>query len=121
MEKIIKKIDPNGKIFRINLEHILSHQYRGLDFRMIRQLSRNCLHYDISAYIEEQDRKRMESQGRIDSLTKEYTRFIKEQELEEKELILKKGLEYLNDVRKNVHRNWPRVQVLRGYLSGLTQ
>ena len=96
----IKKIEPIGKIFRINLEHILSHQYRGLDFRMIRQLCQGCLHYDISAYIEEQDRKRMESQGRIDSLTKEYTHFIKEQELEEKELILKKGLEYINNIGK---------------------
>jgi len=67
---------------------------------MIRQLCQGCLHYDISAYIEEQDRKRMESQGRIDSLTKEYTHFIKEQELEEKELILKKGLEYLNNIGK---------------------
>ena len=92
----IQTIDPIDKIFRINLNHIQSHQYRGLDFRLIRQTSQGCLHYEINATFEEQDRKRVESLGRIDSLLKEYSWFIKEQDIDKKDLLLKKGLEYLS-------------------------
>jgi DNA repair exonuclease SbcCD nuclease subunit len=93
--KTIQTIDPVDKIFRINLHHILSHQYRGLDFRVIRQQCQGCFHYEINVNIEEEDRKRFESYGKIDSLTKEFTRFINDQGFEKKDLLLKIGLEYL--------------------------
>jgi len=96
----IQTIDPIDKIFRINLNHIQSHQYRSLDFRLIRQISQGCLHYEINATFEEQDRKRIESLGRIDSLSKEYKQYIKEQDIEKKDLLLKKGLEYLSRYMK---------------------
>ena len=92
----LQKLDPKDKIFRINLSHIQTHQYRSLDFRLIRQITQGSLHYEINTIFEEKDRKRVESMGRIDSLTKEYRQFINDQEIEKKDLFLKKGLEYIN-------------------------
>jgi DNA repair exonuclease SbcCD nuclease subunit len=91
----IHNIDPRDKIFRINLDHIQSHQYRSLDFRAIRQTTQGCLHYEINTMFEEKDRRRIESMGRIDSLTKEYQQYIGDQEIEKKDMLLQKGLRYL--------------------------
>ena len=92
----IQKLGPKDKIFRINLSHIQMHQYRSLDFRHIRQITQGCLHYEINTLFEEKDRKRFESMGKIDSLTEEFHQFINDQEIEKKDMFLKKGLEYIN-------------------------
>lgn len=96
----IQKIDPVDKIFRINLSHIQSHQYRSLDFRLIRHSCQGCLHYEINAAIEEQDRNRIESHGRIDTLTEEFDRFMRNQHIDERERILKKGLAYIHKIQQ---------------------
>jgi DNA repair exonuclease SbcCD nuclease subunit len=96
----IQKIQPENKIFRINLFNITSQKYRSLDFRKIRNACQSCFHYEINPNIEDQKNKKGVSQGKIDSLIKEYIEFIKGQELPDQEHFLKTGLKYLSDIRK---------------------
>jgi len=103
MDEIIKtiiKIEPDGKIFRINLKHILSHQYRGLDYRTIRQYCQGALHYEIQAQIEEQERSYLESHGKIDSIVNEFKQFVDQQNINEKQEIIQKGLEYIQETEQ---------------------
>ena len=90
------------KIFRINLKHIQSHQYRGLDYRKIREHCKGALHYEIQANIEEKDRQTKESHGKIESLTKEYKRYIQEQGFDDADFLLKNGLQY---IQKSYQKN----------------
>jgi len=94
----IARLEPNGKIFRITLVHILSHQYRSLDYRIIRQYCQGALHYEIQAHIEEQDRSYLESHGKIDSIVNEFKQFIDQQDIKEKQEILKTGLQYIQAI-----------------------
>ena len=97
---ILKKFDPTDKVLRINMNHILPHQYRSLDFRAIRSRCQGCLHYEINPIIEKKDQVIKDYHGKIDSLTKEYSIFIKEQQLTNKDLLLKKGLKYIQNISK---------------------
>lgn len=96
--QIITKIEPKDKIFRITLQHIQPLQYRGLDYRAIREQSKGALHYEIQANIEEKDRLIQESHGKIESLTKEYTHYIKQQNIEDEDFLLTKGLQYIQKI-----------------------
>ena len=96
----VTKIEPEGKIFRINLKHILSHQYRSLDYRTIRQYCSGALHYEIQAQIEEQERSYLEAHGKIDSIINEFKQFVDQQDIQEKQEIIQKGLMYIQEIEQ---------------------
>jgi len=98
IKKTIKEIEPRGKVFRIILDGIPSHIYRGIDFSTIRVQSSEAVHYEIKAnVIKEGDAKASET-SKIDALANEFEVFLKGQSIEEKETLLKIGLEYFQKI-----------------------
>lgn len=101
MKKIkdnIKKIDPNNKIFRITLDEIPAHIYRGLDFREIKKFSNNAIHYEIKTNVVKEGGLKTTIDSKIGSLTNEYKQFIESQNLKEKDTLLKLGLNYIEKI-----------------------
>jgi len=104
MEQIlstIHKIDPVGKIFRIHLKNITSHQYRNLDFRAIRHHAEGSIHYELKVTFSDKETTMDDHQNKLESLTKEYERFLETKEVKEKKMLLKKGLSYLERIEKS--------------------
>jgi len=98
IKKTIKEIEPSGKVFRIMLENIPSHIYRGIDFSTIREHSGEAVHYEIKPnVIKEGDSKAIET-SKIDALTNEFSLFLRKQDMDEKETLLKLGLDYIQKI-----------------------
>ena len=95
---LITKIKPKGKIFRIKLEDIPSHIYRGIDFGEIKELSNEAVHYEIKADFIKDGNSKSGENSKIDALALEFETFIKNQEIEEKETLLKLGIEYIEKI-----------------------
>jgi len=95
---LITKIKPKDKIFRIKLEDIPSHIYRGIDFGEIKELSNEAVHYEIKADFIKDGNSKSGENSKIDALALEFETFIKNQEIEEKETLLKLGIEYIEKI-----------------------
>jgi len=107
MERIqvaIRKIDPVGKIFRITLKDISSHHYRNLDFRSIRQHAEGSIHYELKVTFIDKENTPDGQQEKIDSLVKEYERFLEKTVIKEKKMLLEKGLVYLERIEKELDK-----------------
>jgi DNA repair protein SbcD/Mre11 len=98
----IRTIDPVGKIFRITLKDISSHQYRNLDFRSIRQYAQGSIHYELKVTFIDKENPFNDQQEKIDSLTKEYERFLKRTGAKEYKMLLEKGLVYLERIEQEL-------------------
>ena len=101
MKKIkhkIKSMIPKDKIFRIMLNDIPSHVYRGLDFHEIKKLSNEAIHYEIKVNAVKEGELSTKFNSKIDSLTNEYKQFIESQNLKEKDTLLKLGLNYIEKI-----------------------
>jgi exonuclease SbcD len=98
IKEMIKKIDPKDKTFRITLKEIPAHIYRGLDFREIKKLSSEAVHYEIKANVDKQGGLTTTTYSKMDSLANEYKQFIESQNLKEKDTLLKLGLNYIEKI-----------------------
>ena len=98
IKETIKKIEPKNKTFRITLEEIPAHIYRGLDFREIKKLSNEAIHYEIKANVIREDGLKNITTSKIGALTNEYRQFIESQNLKEKDTLLKLGLNYIESI-----------------------
>ena len=101
MNKIIKNIqsiEPNGKIFRIILKNIPKHIYRGIDFSTIRELSTGAIHFEIKANVTKEGELKLPYRSNIDALAHEYERYLQNQSIKEKKILLKLGLEYIDRI-----------------------
>jgi DNA repair protein SbcD/Mre11 len=101
MEKIkqtVKEIQPKEKTFRVTLDDISSHLYRGIDFDEIRKMSNNSIHYEIKANLVKEGKSRDFSTAKINALTNEFKQFIETIELKEKETILELGIGYIDKI-----------------------
>lgn len=98
IKKTIKEIEPQGKIFRIMLENIPSHIYRGIDFSTIREQSSEAVHYEIKATVVKEGESKQIETSKIDALTNEFEVFLRKQNIEDKELLLKLGLDYIQKI-----------------------
>ena len=105
LDEVMKKIKdivgvmrPEGKIFRIILENIPSHIYRGIDFSELRAQSNKAIHYEIKAVIvRDGDSWLIENSG-INALSQEFRTFLGNQNIEEKETLLELGMDYIERV-----------------------
>jgi DNA repair exonuclease SbcCD nuclease subunit len=95
---LITEIKPKDKVFRIKLEDIPSHIYRGIDFDEIKELSNEAIHYEIKADLTKDKNSISGENSKIDSIALEFEAFIKNQEIEEKETLLKLGIEYIEKI-----------------------
>ncbi|MDH7517493.1 MAG: DNA repair exonuclease [Candidatus Thermoplasmatota archaeon] len=98
IKKTIKEIEPSGKIFRIILENIPSHVYRGIDFSTIREISSEAVHYEIKANVIKEGESKAVETSKIDALTNEFELFLRKQNIEDKEALLKLGLDYIQKI-----------------------
>jgi len=105
LDEVMKKIkdtvgvvEPEGKIFRIILEDIPSHIYRGIDFSEIRAQSNKAVHYEIKAVILRDGDSGFSENSRINALSQEFRTFIVNQNIEEKETLLELGMDYIGRV-----------------------
>ncbi|MDG6228896.1 MAG: DNA repair exonuclease [Candidatus Thermoplasmatota archaeon] len=98
----IRTIDPVGKIFRITLKDISSHQYRNLDFRSIRQYAQGSIHYELKVTFIDKENPFNDQQEKIDSLTKEYERFLTRTGAKEYKMLLENGLVYLERIEQEL-------------------
>ncbi len=101
MEKIketVKEIKPKEKTFRITLDDIPAHIYRGIDFGEIRKLSGEAIHYEIKANVVKDGESKPSTTSKIDALTLEFKQFLNSQDLKEKETILELGMNYIEKI-----------------------
>lgn len=101
MKKIkdtVRAVEPEGKIFRIILEDIPSHIYRGVDFSEIRAQSNKAAHYEIKAVIVRDGDSGFSENSRINELSQEFRTFLGNQNIEEKETLLELGMDYIERV-----------------------
>ena len=102
MEKIkdlLVDIKPKEKTVRINLDDISNHVYRGIDFRELQKLSNEATHLEINANIVKNGESNTPKSYRIDSLMREFEKFLQSQEIEDKETMLELGLAYIEKVQ----------------------
>jgi len=101
MKKIkdtVEVVEPESKIFRITLEDIPSHIYRGIDFSEIRTQSNKAAHYEIKAVIVRDGDSEFSENSRINALSQEFRTFLGNQNIEEKETLLELGMDYIGRV-----------------------
>jgi len=101
MDKIkgkIVEINPKDKVFRIKLEDIASHIYRGIDFGEIKELSSDAVHYELKANLIKDGDLKLGESSKIDALALEFKIFMNNQDIEEKEMLLKLGIEYIGKI-----------------------
>ncbi len=98
----INSINPKNKIFRIKLEKIPTAIYRGIDFEKIKNLSKYATHYEIKANIINDTNGKLINNSKIDALAKEYTNFIKNQNLNDKKLLMELGMNYIEKIESKM-------------------
>jgi DNA repair exonuclease SbcCD nuclease subunit len=98
IKKTFKEIDPKEKTFRVTLDEIPSHIYRGIDFREIRKLGSDAVHYEIKANVIKDGEIKKESSSKIEALTNEFKQFIESQDLKNKNVILDLGIGYIEKI-----------------------
>ena len=98
IKQTVQEIKPKEKTFRITLDNIPSHIYRGIDFGEIRQLSSDAVHYEIKANVIKEGESKKATTSKIDALTNEFKQFIESQDLKEKEMILELGIGYIEKI-----------------------
>jgi len=98
IKKTIRVIEPSDKIFRIVLENMPSHIYRGIDFGINREQSSEAVHYEIKANVIKEGESKSIETSKINALTNEFELFLKKQNIDEKETLLKLGLDYIQKI-----------------------
>ena len=98
IKETIMRIKPRGKIFRIMLEAIPLHIYRGIDFSAIRELSSAAVHYEIKANVIKEGESKPSETSKIDALAHEFEMLIRKQDMRERETLLKLGLGYIQKI-----------------------
>ena len=103
MQKIkqkVQEIKPEQKTFRITLDEIPTNVYRNIDFREIRKLTNNVVHYEIKAnLIKKDDNKKQPISSRIDALLNEFKKYVDTQKINDKETIKELGISYIEKIQ----------------------
>lgn len=94
----LQEIQPENKILRISLENIPPHLYRSIDFNAIRERGSDALHFEVKANIVKNIGEKHGEQAKIDALSKEFELFISNQNIKEKDTMLKLGLKYITEI-----------------------
>ena len=104
IKKTIKVIEPQEKIFRLFLHHIPSHIFRGIDYRLIRELSKGAIHYELKTTMTQEENMPLSGSTKIGSLIHEFELFLGTQQIPDKNTILTLGADYINKREKREER-----------------
>jgi exonuclease SbcD len=94
-KEIIQTIEPKDKIIRIRLENIPAHIQRGIDYHQIHELGKTALHFEIKPIPLKTDKTTMGESSSMKSLADEFETFLISQTYQEKPLLRKLGLQYI--------------------------
>ena len=113
MKKIrdtVKEIKPKEKTFRITLEDIPAHIYRGIDFDEIRKISGDAVHFEIKADVIKDGESKTATSSKIEALAKTgLAKYIIN--LEDVEYISSTGIEMLYRLQQEFHEQYGTVLV----------
>jgi DNA repair exonuclease SbcCD nuclease subunit len=98
MKEAIQSVDPKGKIIRLILQDIPIHLYRSIDFRTIRELSAGAIHFELKPHIIREGGIYYLKSAKTMTLAGEFEEFLKSQSLQEKDVLLDLGMEYIHRV-----------------------
>jgi hypothetical protein len=98
IKKTIINIEPKEKTFRITLDDIPTHIYRGLDFGELRKLGSNAIHYEIKANVIKEGESKSIISSKIDALTSEFIQFLESQDLKDKKILIELGTNYIEKI-----------------------
>ena len=98
IRQTVKDIGPREKTIRMTLEDIPAHIYRGIDFAEIRKISNEAVHFEIKADVVKDDSEKISTNSKIDALAQEFKLFLENQNVKEKNILLKLGIGYIEKV-----------------------
>lgn len=98
IKQTIREIEPEEKTYRVTLDDIPTHIYRGLDFNELRKISSKAIHYEIKANVVKERDSKSSTSSKIDALTNEFIHFLESQELKEKEILIELGTNYIEKI-----------------------
>lgn len=98
IKEAINEINPKEKTFRITLDDIPAHIYRGLNFGEIKKMSNEAIHYELKANVINEGEKGQTTTSKIDALAIEFKQFLENQNLKEKETLLELGIGYIDKI-----------------------
>ena len=98
IKETINELKPKEKTFRITLDDIPTHVYRGLNFGEIKKMSSEAIHYEIKANVINEGETRPATTSKIDALAIEFKHFLESQNLREKETLLELGIGYIDKI-----------------------
>jgi DNA repair exonuclease SbcCD nuclease subunit len=98
IKETVKEIEPKEKTFRLTLEDIPPHIYRGIDFDEIRKISGDAVHFEIKADVLKDGESKSATTSKVEALTNEFKQFLENLDLDEKETILELGIGYIEKI-----------------------
>lgn len=98
IKEAINEIKPKEKTFRITLDNVPTHVYRGLNFGEIKKMSSQAIHYEIKANVINEGETSPTTTSKIDALAIEFKQFLESQNLREKETLLELGIGYIDKI-----------------------
>jgi DNA repair exonuclease SbcCD nuclease subunit len=98
IRQTVEKVGPKEKTFRITLDDIPSHIYRGIDFGELRKLGGESIHYEIKANVLKKGDSKSTTTSKIDPLVTEFKQFIESKDFNEKVTILELGISYIEKI-----------------------
>jgi len=104
-EQVIKKIkelvcsfDSTGKIIRLRLESIPTAIQHGIDFHHLNDLCRTAVHFEVKTSTAKTTDTMVRDSVQLQSLADEFKKFLSTQQLPEKDVLYKLGLDYINKI-----------------------
>ncbi len=102
IKKQLQTINTQEAIVRLNLHHIPTPIYRALDFPTIRNQARHSLHFEIKTSLIQTPNLNLPQKQQLQSLAHEFHNYLNQQNIENKKIIEKLGLEYLTKCENNL-------------------
>ncbi len=95
VKELIQAIEPKEKIIRLRLENLPAHIQRGIDFHQIHELGKTAVHFEVKPIPAKTEKTAAQENPTMKSLADEYELFLETQTYQEKPLLKKLGLHYI--------------------------
>jgi len=100
VKDILQALEPKDKIIRLRLENIPSHIQKGINLHQLQDYGKTALHFELKFSPLKTEEEAVRDDHQMKSLAEEYELFLKTQDYTEKEMLLKRGLEYIHKVEE---------------------
>ncbi len=95
IKKTIKNTNTKDKILRLKIDNIPKYVQRGINYSEIKKLTKEAAHFEIKLdVLKIKNDEKMENH-KIESIANEFEKFLLNENIKDKEMILNLGLEYI--------------------------